>query len=233
MLEVLERNWNYRNKAVKFYETGKVYLPVEGEVLPDEPVHLSLGMYGTGDFFSLKGEVEAIFQAMNLGTPEFEADRENPSFHPGRCAKVSVNGKVLGTLGQIHPKVAENYGIDAEVYCAEFNFTDMLAGKQPDRTYTPLPKYPAVSRDVSVVCLEPIPVAKLEACIQTAAGDLLRSIELFDIYRGAPIAPGFKSVAFSLVFRADDRTLTDEDCDQEMTQIIAALQTQLGAVLRS
>ena len=233
MLEVLERNWNYRNKAVKFYETGKVYLPVEGQTLPDEPVHLSLGMYGTGDFFSLKGEVEAIFQAMNLGAPVFRAEKENPSFHPGRCAVVSVDGKVLGTMGQIHPKVAENYGIDAEVYCAEFDFTQMLAGKQPDRTYTPLPRYPAVSRDVAVVCLETITVAELESCIQEAAGELLKSIELFDIYTGAPIAPGYKSAAFSLEFRAEDRTLTDEDCDREMAQIISGLQTGLGAVLRS
>ena len=233
MLEVLERNWNYRNQNVKFYETGKVYLPVEGQQLPDEPVYLSLGMYGEGDFFTMKGELEAIFSAMNLAKPEFAAVTDDPTFHPGRCASVTAGGKYLGVFGQIHPKVADNYGIGAEVYCAQLSFTDMLTIQQPDPQYVPLPKFPAVSRDLAIVCDESYSVGAVEACITAAGGQILRDITLFDVYRGQPIPAGKKSVAFSLTFRADDRTLTDVDCDTEMDEIVAALNRELGAVIRS
>lgn len=232
MLEVLERNWNYRNKDVKFYETGKVYLPVEGQQLPDEPVYLSMGMYGEGDFFSLKGEVEAIFKSMNLAQPQFVAEKNNPTFHPGRCANVYADGKLLGTFGQIHPLVAANYGIDAEVYCAQFNFTDMMSTEQPDPQYKPLPKFPAISRDIAVVCDKEKTVGQLEDCIREAGGVIMRDVKLFDVYEGVGIPAGKKSLAFSMTLRADDRTLTDAEAEAEVKTVLEALESKLGAVLR-
>lgn len=232
MLEVLERNWNYRNKDVKFYETGKVYLPVEGQQLPDEPVYLSMGMYGEGDFFSLKGEVEAIFKSMNLAQPQFVAEKNNPTFHPGRCANVYADGKLLGTFGQIHPLVAANYGIDAEVYCAQFNFTDMMSTEQPDPQYKPLPKFPAISRDIAVVCDKDKTVGQLEDCIREAGGVIMRDVKLFDVYEGVGIPVGKKSLAFSMTLRADDRTLTDAEAEAEVKTVLEALESKLGAVLR-
>ena len=232
MLEVLQRNWNYRNKNVKFYETGRVYLPVEGQQLPDEPIYLSMGMYGKGDFFTLKGEVEAIFKSMNLAEPEFAAEKNDPTFHPGRCAVVTVDGEKLGVIGQIHPLVAANYGIDAEVYCAEFNFTAMIATQQSDPQYVPLPKFPAVARDIAVVCDVECTVAQLEKSIARGAGELLKNVELFDIYQGTGIPEGKKSLAFSMTFRAEDRTLTDADAEAEVKAVLEALEADCGAVLR-
>jgi len=138
----------------------------------------------------------------------------------------------VGYMGQIHPLVAKNYGIECEVYCCEINFNKLLALQLPDPTYTPLPKYPAVTRDLSFVCNEEITVAQAEAVIEKSAGKLLRKISLFDIYRGTGIAEGKKSMAFSLELRADDRTLTDTDSEQVMNKVLSALEAELGAVLR-
>jgi phenylalanyl-tRNA synthetase beta chain len=138
----------------------------------------------------------------------------------------------VGVFGQIHPLVAQNYGINDEVYCAEINFTLLRTVLAPEATYHPLPKYPAISRDLALVCEESTTVAALEAAIQKAAGALLREIDLFDIYRGAPIAAGKKSMAFTLLFRADDRTLTDDEVDADITTILNALRDEHGISLR-
>ena len=233
MLEILGRNNAYHNKSAKLYEMAKIYLPVEGQVQPDEPRMLVFGTYGAGEtFFSLKGELDAVLKGLNLPKAEYTAVKDNPSFHPGRCAAVSVNGQLLGYMGQVHPLVAANYGIDSEVYCAELNFNLMFACKNPDPTYVPLPKYPTVSRDLAVVCDEALTVAQVEAVISSAAGKLLRGIKLFDIYRGTGVAEGKKSLAFSMELRADDRTLTDTDFETVTTKVLTALKDQLGAVLR-
>ena len=233
MMEILSRNNAYHNKAVKLYELAKIYLPVEGQVLPEEPKMLMLGTYGANEtFFTLKGEVEAIFAGLRLKKASYTACSTNPSYHPGRCAVLSIDGEEVGVMGQVHPLVAKNYGIDTDVYCAEINFTKLFACRLPDATYTPLPKYPAVSRDLALVCGEEITVAQAEDVITAAAGKLLRSVKLFDIYRGVGVPEGKKSMAFSLELRADDRTLTDTDSEAVTAKVLQALQEKLGAILR-
>ena len=233
MLEILGRNSAYHNKSVKLYELAKVYLPTEGSALPQEPKKLLLGTYGSGEtFFTLKGELEAIFAGLRLKKASYRAMKDNPSYHPGRCAQVSIDGVDVGVLGQVHPVVAKNYGIDSEVYCAEINFTALLSLQLPDATYVPLPKYPSVSRDLALVCAEEVTVAQVEEVISASAGKLLRGIRLFDIYRGTGIPEGKKSMAFSLELRADDRTLTDTDSESVVTKVLAALADKLSATLR-
>ena len=233
MLDILSRNNAYHNKQAKLYEIAKIYLPIAGQKLPQEPKILVLGTYGAGEtFFTLKGELEAIFSGLRIGKVSYEADSTNPSYHPGRCAKVSYNGELLGYIGQIHPIVAKNYGIDCEVYCAEINMQNLFAIQLPEPTYVPLPKYPTVSRDLAIVCDEAVTVAAIENVITASAGKLLRSVRLFDIYRGTGIAEGKKSLAFALELRADDRTLTDEESEKVIGNILKALADKLNAVLR-
>ena len=233
MLEILSRNNAYHNKAVKLYELAKIYLPVDGEPLPEEPKMLLLGAYGEGTtFFSVKGELEAIFTGLRLKKASYAAVKDNPSYHPGRCAAVSIDGIEVGVIGQVHPIVAKNYGIDVEVYCAEINFTKLFDLQLPDATYTPLPKYPTVTRDLALICDEAITVAQAEEVMTAAAGKLLRGIKLFDIYRGIGVPEGKKSMAFSLQLRADDRTLTDTDSEAVVSKVLAAVQEKLGASLR-
>ena len=233
MLEILSRNAAYHNKAAKLYELAKIYLPVEGQVLPEEPKMLLLGTYGEGTtFFTVKGELEAILKGLRLPRASYAAVKDNPSFHPGRCAKVTVNGQDVGFIGQVHPIVAKNYGIDWEVYCAEINFSALSEMVLPEPTYTPLPKYPTVSRDLAVLCDEALTVAEVEDVMTAAGGKLLRGIKLFDIYRGIGVPEGKKSVAFALELRADDRTLTDTDSENVVGKILAALKDKLNVTLR-
>ena len=233
MLDILSRNNAYHNKSAKLYEVAKIYLPVEGEALPAEPKMLVLGTYGANEtFFTVKGELEAILTGLNLPKASYTAVKDNPSYHPGRCAKVTINGVDLGYIGQIHPLVAEGDGMDGEVYCAEVNLSAMFELRLPDATYVPLPKYPSVTRDLAVVCDEALTVAEVENTITFAAGKLLRSVRLFDIYRGVGIPEGKKSLAFSLELRADDRTLTDTDSEGVVNKVLNALKDKLGATLR-
>ena len=233
MLDILSRNYAYHNKSVRLYELAKIYLPTEGQALPAEPKMLMLGAYGGGvTFFSMKGQLEAILAGMRLPKASFTAVKDNPSFHPGRCAAISMNGEHLGYMGQVHPLVAKTYGLDAEVYCVELDFSKAFTMMLPEPTFTALPKYPAVTRDLSLLCDEATTIAELTECITAAGGKLLRRVDLFDIYRGKGVAEGKKSVAFSLVLRADDRTLTDADSEGVTTKVLEALSSKLGAVLR-
>ncbi len=233
MMDILSRNYAYHNKAVKLYEVAKVYLPVEGQALPEEPKMILLGTYGAKEtFFTLKGELEALFAGLRLKKASYCAVKDNPSYHPGRCAKVTIDGVDVGVIGQVHPLVAKNYGIDVDVYVAEISFTKLLTVQLPDATYTPLPKYPSVSRDLSLICDEEITVAQVEDTITAAAGKLLRGVKLFDIYRGVGVPEGKKSMAFSMELRADDRTLTDTDSEAVVSKVLAALKDKLNASLR-
>ena len=233
MLDILSRNFAFKNKGVKLYEIGKIYLPVEGEKLPNEPKRMIFGTYGEHEnFFTLKGEVDALLEQLNVHPATYVADTKNPSYHPGRCADIMIDGKKLGVIGQIHPLVAEGYGISGEVYVAELDFTGLQSALAPERVFHSLPKFPTVSRDLALVCDEAMTVGMLEACIKKAGGKLLRSIQLFDIYRGPGIAPGRKSVAFSLELRADDRTLTDEDITGVTNAVLEKLKNDLGVTLR-
>ena len=233
MLDILSRNFAFKNKGVKLYEIGKIYLPVEGEKLPNEPKRMIFGTYGEHEnFFTLKGEVDALLEQLNVHPATYVADTKNPSYHPGRCADIMIDGKKLGVIGQIHPLVAEGYGISGEVYVAELDFTGLQSALAPERVFHSLPKFPTVSRDLALVCDEAMTVGMLEACIKKAGGKLLRSIQLFDIYRGPGIAPGKKSVAFSLELRADDPTLTDEDTTGVTNAVLEKLKNDLGVTLR-
>ena len=232
MLDILGRNYAYHNKNVKLYELAKIYLPVEGQ-LPQEPKMLLLGTYGTNvSFLQLKGELEAVLEGLRLPKASFTAVKNNPSYHPGRCAAVSVAGVEVGYMGQVHPLVAQNYGMDCEVYCVEVNFSKLFELRLPDPTYTPLPKYQAATRDLSLICDEATTVGEVENVITAAAGKLLRNVRLFDIYRGVGVPEGKKSLAFSLELRADDRTLTDADSEGVVNRVLAALAEKLGAALR-
>ena len=232
MLEIIARNYSYRNKSARLYELGKIYLPRE-DGLADEPKYLSLGAYGDGvDFFSFKGSVETLLRELRITNVKFEACTDNASYHPGRCACVYAGETLLGVFGQIHPLVAANYGVDSEIYTAELSFEAMYEMRGGIPVYQPLPKFPAVTRDIAVVCDEAVTVGALEESIRRGAKGLLKEVSLFDIYRGPGVADGKKSVAFNLVLRADDRSLTGDEADEDVQSILAALSADHGAVLR-
>ena len=234
MLEILTRNYNYRNQNVRLYEVGRIYLPGGEDGLAVENKILSMGAYGEDmDFYTLKGCVEAILKDLRASDVRFVVPSEtNPSYHPGRVADVYVGERRIGVMGQVHPLVAQNYGVDAQFYCAELELKELMAAKGADPEYVPLPKFPAVTRDIAVVCDEAVTVGALEDCIRKGAKGLLKDCKLFDIYRGKGVDEGKKSVAFSLVLRADDRSLTSEEADEDVKSILAALEKDLGAILR-
>ena len=230
MLETLARNLSYRNQNVRLYELATVYRP-SGETLPDERAILTLGAYGKTDFFAVKGVVEALLRDLRVTDVRFEADTNNPSYHPGRCAAVFSGGTLVGVIGQIHPEVAAGYEL-GETYTAELDFLALLNARSPEGKYVPLPRFPAITRDLALVCGKSVTVAALSGVIQRGGGALLRAVELFDIYTGSQVPEGKKSVAFSLTLRADDATLTDADADAVTKKVLALLESELGAVLR-
>lgn len=230
MLEILGRNKSYKNDNVRLFELARVYRDT-GDELPDERIIITLGAYGDGDFFTMKGAVEALLAKMKVENVTFAAKTDASAYHPGRCAEIKAGDKAIGVMGQIHPKVAEAYGL-SETYTAEIDFFDMLAHAASDRQYKPLPKYPAITRDIAVVCDNAVTIAELESCIKRAGGELLRDVKLFDIYTGSHIAEGKKSTAFSLTIRSDEQTLTDAEADAVVKDVLAALDKELGAVIR-
>ena len=234
MLGSLSLNNNRRNKDVKLFDLGKVYLRDEASPLARETRHLALGAFGEGgEFYAMKGAIEALLRLLRIREPEFRACADHYAFHPGRCAKIyTAEGAELGVFGEIHPKVKENYGITDPLCAAELDFDALCAARGEDPQYEPLPRFPAVLRDLAVVCDEAVTAAALEKCIRSAGGELLKAVDFFDVYRGLPIAPGKKSVAFSLSFRGEDRSLKDGDIEPHMTAILAALERELGAILR-
>lgn len=232
MLEILTRNYNYRNKEAHLYELGRTYFERE-DGMADEPKHLSLGVYGPEEsFFTLKGAVETILDSIRAEDVTYVAEKSDPSYHPVRCAKVYVNGQEVGTLGQIHPLVAANYGVDAELYYADLKFDALFASRGADPEYQPLPKFPAVTRDIAVLVDKAVTVGAMESSIQTAAKGLLKDVTLFDIYEGAKLPTGKKSVAFNLVLRADDRSLTAQEADDEVNLVLERLKKDFDAMLR-
>ena len=236
MLEILTRNWNYRNKSARLYEVGRIYLSGGEDGLASETKVLTLGAYGEDmDFYAMKGAIEAILKDIRAKDVHFEGPSGAPSdasYHPGRCATVWSGSDCIGVFGQIHPLVARNYGVDGELYCAELSFDELMNAKGPDPLYTPLPRFPAVTRDIAVVCCRDVTVGTLEKCITRAGGKLLREVSLFDIYQGQGIPEDKKSVAFNLVLRSDEGTITAAQADEEVRDILAALESELGAVLR-
>ena len=234
MLEILARNNHYRNKSVTLYELGRVYFAKnDGSGMADEPKILSLGAYGPDmDFYGIKGAVEAVLEGLRIENVRYEAESGNPSYHPGRCAKVYSGQRLLGVLGQIHPAVAANYDVDCPLYAAELPFDALFASMGGAPVYQPLPRFPAVTRDISLVCDAKTSVGALEDCIRRGAKGLLKTVSLFDVYTGPGIPEGKKSAAFSLELRADDRSLTAQEADEDVQGILALLKSELNAVLR-
>ena len=234
MLEVLARNNNYHAEKTALFELAKIYIPDEDPTkLPDERRQIVIGFFRDGDFYTLKGMIETLLSRAGIKNATFTADTENPTFHPGRCAKISTaDGKVLGVFGEIHPEVQKNYAIDAPVYVAEIDFENLFAESDLDKHFTPLPKFPATTRDFAFVCDDSLEVGAIEAVMKKAGGKTVESIRLFDVYRGAQLGDGKKSVAFNVTLRAPDRTLTDDEADKVSKKIVTLLDRELGLKLR-
>lgn len=234
MLSSLATNFNRRNKNVRLYELGNVYLPKSLPLaeLPDERMQFTLGMYGDGDFFSMKGVVEEFFEKIGMkGRRTYEPKADRPYLHPGRQADIVYDGKLLGYLGEVHPQVADNYGIGTRAYVAVLDMPMILGYATFDRKYCGIAKYPAVSRDISMVVPKGVLVGQIESMLLQRGGKYLESFELFDLYEGAQIQEGFKSVAYSVVFRAPDKTLEEADVTAVMKKILNGLES-LGIKLR-
>lgn len=231
MLDVLATNYKNRNAAVSLYEIGKEYLPTGPDTLPEEPNRMTIGMYGdSADFFALKGAVDALLKELRLPKCTYvrpaEAEgvfEECCALHPGRSAVIFCGENPIGYLGELHPTVQKTYGIGARTYVAKLLVQEMAALAEPEITYQPLPKFPAITRDLSLLCDDAVPVGSLEETIQQAAGKLLEQVTLFDVYKGDQIADGKKSVSFSLRLRSHEGTLTDEQADAAMKRVLKAL----------
>lgn len=234
MLEVIARNYNNRNLSGRLYEMGKVYLPKETpDILPDERAVAVVGTFGDKeDFFALKGILNEAFEKLGVLGVEYSALRTDPAFHPGRCAKITIGEKTIGVMGEVAPAVLENYGIGTRAYVASVNIADIFTNRVVDKKFKPTPRFPASTRDLAIICDDEIPAASLEKAIRAGAGKLLEKVELFDVYKGASVAPGKKSVAYSMTLRAPDRTLTVEECDRAVAKVLKELE-KLGAKLRA
>lgn len=239
MCEVLARNYNNRNPEAYLFEIGSEYLPAPGRELPEEPARLAIGMYGKdADFFLLKGKIEALLSQIGLDGCEYEACSdtdvypEASAFHPGRCAVVKKEGKIFGIFGELAPVVLENYGIGTKAYAAKLEIPEMMELSEGIKVYKPLPKFPATTRDIAVVCDDGLSAASIEKTIKSAVGNTLESIELFDVYKGKQVGEGKKSLAFAISMRSHEGTLTDEQADAAMKRVIKEL-SKLGAELRA
>lgn len=239
MLETLSLNYKNRNAAVALYEIGKEYLPTAPDKLPEEPDRLTIGMYGDdADFFTLKGMVETILETAGLHDCTYKACGTDAPFdeicalHPGRSAVIYAGETPIGYLGEVHPTVQKNYDIGTRTYVAKLLIDEMQPLAQTEITYQPLPKFPAITRDLSLVCADEVPVGDLQAAMKKAVGNILEQITLFDVYKGEQIAAGMKSVSFSIRMRSHEGTLTDEQADAAMKRVLKALKEH-GATLRA
>ncbi|CDD08299.1 phenylalanine--tRNA ligase beta subunit [Dorea sp. CAG:317] len=234
MLTSLATNYNRRNKNVRLYELGNIYLPKSLPLteLPEERMQFTLGMYGDGDFFSMKGVIEEFFEKIGLHKKEtYDPNAGKPYLHPGRQANIIYDGVVVGYLGEVHPDVADTYGIGTKAYVAVLDMPEITERATFDRKYTGIAKFPAVTRDISMVMSKEILVGQVEEVIEKKGGAYLESYALFDLYEGAQIKEGYKSVAYSIVFRAKDKTLEEAEISQAMEKILAGLE-ELGIELR-
>ena len=235
MLTSLATNYNRRNKNVRLYEIGKVYLPKSLPLteLPDERVHFTLGMYGDGDFFDMKGVCEEFFEKVGMKKKVYYTpDSGKPWLHPGRQANIIYEGSVVGYLGEVHPLVADAYGIGEKTYIAVIDILDILKYAGFDHKYTGIAKYPAVTRDLSMVVPKSVLAGDIEKMLEQRGGKILESYQLFDVYEGSQIKEGYKSMAYSIVFRDHERTLEEADITAVMKKILNGL-TSLGIELRS
>lgn len=234
MLTSLATNYNRRNKNVRLYELGNVYLPKQLPLteLPEERMQFTLGMYGDGDFFTMKGVIEEFFEKVGMKKKEtYDPNAGKPYLHPGRQANILYDGNTVGYLGEIHPDVLDVYGIGERAYIAVIDMPEVTKCATFDRKYEGIAKYPAVTRDISMVVPKQVLVGQIEEVIAGKGGAYLESYSLFDLYEGSQIKEGFKSVAYSIVFRAKDKTLEDAEVTSAMQKILRALE-ELGIELR-
>lgn len=234
LLEVAARNYSFRAERAALYELATVYIPAESETeLPEEKKILTAGIYGEGvDFFTVKGAVQQVLAQLHINKVKFKPCADAPSYHPGRTACVYSGDTYLGIVGQLHPTVAKNYGINTEVYAFEFDMNSLYDCRGGVSEYKPVPKYPAVTRDLSLVCKNEVYSGDIEEKIKKAGRPLLESIKVFDVYTGLQVAHGYKSIAYALVLRSPDHTLGDEEIDAAMKKIISVLEAD-GIYLRA
>ena len=235
ILEVLARNSNRKNKMVRIFEIGSVFIPKEVPVvqLPIEKENLTIGLIGEHeDFFTLKGIVENVLTGLGIEDFIFEKELNHPTYHKGRCANILWKGHVLGILGEVHPLVAENFDLAERAYLADLDYNILIQLAKEDKKYVAVPKYPAIERDIAVLVKDDITSHQIESVVKETAGSLLESVKMFDIYKGKQIEEGYKSVAYALVFRADERTLVDDEVNKIFNKVLKALEDDLGAQLR-
>ncbi|MBP3369434.1 MAG: phenylalanine--tRNA ligase subunit beta, partial [Clostridia bacterium] len=233
IMEVIARNYNFNNENVRLFEIATVYIPTGENTLPNENKVLCSAMYGNCDFYAMKGVCENILKLADIKNAVIRSADNNPSYHPGRYAEIVVGDQVIGVLGQIHPLTANNYGVSAPVYACELDFDAIFSMMNATKLYTPLPKFPATTRDFSFVCDEALEVGAIKAEMAKAGGKLVEAIELFDIYRGHQVGENKKSVSLRVTLRASDRTLTVEEAEKVSAKILKGIENNLGITLRA
>ncbi len=234
MMESLSRNYTRNNSEAYLFEIGKVYIPSEDETeLPIEKNILTVGIYGDVDYLDLKGIVENLIDGLGVKGVKFLRESENPTFHPGKTAKLVVGRKFeAGVFGEIHPDVAENFGIETSCFVAEIDLDEVYKNSELEKKYKPLPKFPAVTRDIALLVEENILVQDIEDSIIKAGGNIVEKVELFDIYRGEQVPQGKKSIAYAITYRNENKTLTDKEVNKVHDKILRSLEHKLGAILR-
>jgi len=233
IMESLGRNYSRNNEYVRLFEIGKVYIPNEDETqLPTEKNILTIGIYGECDYLDLKGIVENVVDGLGITKAKYVRESDNSSYHPGKTAALMIRNKKTGVLGEIHPDVTENYGVDVDCYVAELDLDLLFEAATVVKSYKPLPKFPAVTRDIALLCDDSILVQEIEETIRKAGGNLVEKVQLFDIYKGAQIPEGKKSIAYAIAYRDEKKTLEDKDITKVHNKILQALEHKLGAVLR-
>ncbi|WIV11401.1 phenylalanine--tRNA ligase subunit beta [Proteiniborus sp. MB09-C3] len=235
MLEVMTRNYKYGVEKAWAYEIGSTFVPRELPIkeLPYENRVISIGMYGNSDFFTIKGVLDTMLEKLGIKDYDYIREKNDPIFHPGRTATITLGNHVLGIIGEVHPDVLDNFGMKERVYAAELNFELIVLASNLERKYTPLPKYPSVTRDIALVIDEEVMVKEIEKIIKENSKNLVETIKLFDVYKGGQIEKGKKSVAYSIVYRSHEKTLTDEDVSKVHDKIVEKLKENLNAILRS
>ena len=237
MMQILTTNANKKNQNVKLFDLSRNYRNIKQEVqngeVPLQEEILTIGMYGEDvDFYTLKGLLENILEAISINHYEVEKETKNASYHPGRCANIAIGKDIVASFGEVHPEVLDNYMISKRAYLLEANITKLVKYAKQNKKYIEVPKFPAVERDIAVIIDETVEVGQIEKIVTKKAKKLLESIQLFDIYRNEKLGENKKSVAYSLIFRDKNKTLSDEEINQIMEDIIAELEKQLGATLR-
>ncbi|MBO7208185.1 MAG: phenylalanine--tRNA ligase subunit beta [Clostridia bacterium] len=233
MLDTVAVNYNYRNEEAYLYEIGTKYLKVEGSELADEKQEIVAAMYGKNvNYYTAKGVLEKLFEQFGISYYEIERETENNIFHPGQAAKIMLKRKHCATVGRVHPKVLDNFGINVPVYMVVIDFEAIMENKKTAKSYKQLPKFPAVTRDIAMIVDEEVTVREIEDIIRRTKTNIIESWKLFDVYRSEQIGAGKKSIAYSIVFRSMDKTLTDDDVNPVMDNILNQLSEKFGAELR-